>query len=94
MLFGTMDTVLDPKSAPFRIILHTPDSDVYMLVAVSHTREEIDGHWAWLEDNVLRDLSQFNDSYDDVRQFVSTKIGKCSRKKQYLLNVKFGHNLS
>ncbi|XP_075253788.1 TBC1 domain family member 9B-like [Convolutriloba macropyga] len=74
MLFGTMDTVLDPKSAPFRIILHTPDSDVYMLVAVSHTREEIDGHWAWLEDNVLRDLSQFNDSYDDVRQFVSTKI--------------------
>ena len=71
-----MDTLIDAKSAPFRIILHTPDSDVYMSVAASHSREEIDDDWDWLEQNILAALVSFEQRYDDVRIYVSTKIGK------------------
>uniref|UniRef100_A0A8D3CR78 TBC1 domain family member 8B n=1 Tax=Scophthalmus maximus TaxID=52904 RepID=A0A8D3CR78_SCOMX len=75
LLVGTLDTVLDSTSkvAPFRILHHTPDSQVYWSIACGVTKEEIVQHWDWLQQNIMRTLSVF-DSSEDVTSFVQGKI--------------------
>uniref|UniRef100_A0A8C7ZRL9 TBC1 domain family member 8B n=1 Tax=Oryzias sinensis TaxID=183150 RepID=A0A8C7ZRL9_9TELE len=86
LLVGTLDTVLDSTSkvAPYRILHHTPDSQVYWSVACGNfillslvwsgvTREEIFQHWEWLQQNIMRTLSVF-DSSEDITSFVQGKI--------------------
>uniref|UniRef100_A0A667Y762 TBC1 domain family member 8B n=1 Tax=Myripristis murdjan TaxID=586833 RepID=A0A667Y762_9TELE len=75
LLVGTLDTVLDSTSkvAPFRILHHTPDSQVYWSIACGATKEEIVEHWEWLQQNIMRTLSVF-DSSDDITSFVQGKI--------------------
>ncbi|XP_032625329.1 TBC1 domain family member 8B isoform X5 [Chelonoidis abingdonii] len=75
LLMGTLDAVLDSTSkvAPFRILHQTPDSQVYWSIACGASREEITGHWDWLEHNVMKTLSVF-DSNEDVTSFVQGKI--------------------
>uniref|UniRef100_A0A671WW22 TBC1 domain family member 8B n=1 Tax=Sparus aurata TaxID=8175 RepID=A0A671WW22_SPAAU len=79
LLVGTLDTVLDSTSkvAPFRILHHTPDSQVYWSIACgmsqSVTKEEIVQHWDWLQQNIMRTLSVF-DSSEDITSFVQGKI--------------------
>ncbi|KAM3869563.1 TBC1 domain family member 8B isoform 2-T2 [Diretmus argenteus] len=75
LLVGTLDTVLDSTSkvAPFRILHHTPDSQVYWSIACGATKEEIVQHWEWLQQNIMRTLSVF-DSSDDITSFVQGKI--------------------
>ncbi|XP_061558064.1 TBC1 domain family member 8B isoform X4 [Phycodurus eques] len=78
-LVGTLDAVLDSTSkvAPFRILHHTPDSQVYWAVAcgvsLCVTKEEIFQHWDWLQQNIMRTLSVF-DSSEDITSFVQGKI--------------------
>uniref|UniRef100_A0A669E9G0 TBC1 domain family member 8B n=1 Tax=Oreochromis niloticus TaxID=8128 RepID=A0A669E9G0_ORENI len=75
LLVGTLDTVLDSTSkvAPYRILHHTPDSQVYWSIACGVTKEEIVQHWDWLQQNIMRTLSVF-DSSEDVTSFVQGKI--------------------
>uniref|UniRef100_A0A671X229 TBC1 domain family member 8B n=1 Tax=Sparus aurata TaxID=8175 RepID=A0A671X229_SPAAU len=75
LLVGTLDTVLDSTSkvAPFRILHHTPDSQVYWSIACGVTKEEIVQHWDWLQQNIMRTLSVF-DSSEDITSFVQGKI--------------------
>ncbi|KAK7922677.1 hypothetical protein WMY93_009579 [Mugilogobius chulae] len=75
LLVGTLDTVLDSTSkvAPFRILHHTPDSQIYWSVACGVTKEEIVQHWDWLQQNIMRTLSVF-DSSEDITSFVQGKI--------------------
>uniref|UniRef100_A0A673A5V5 TBC1 domain family member 8B n=1 Tax=Sphaeramia orbicularis TaxID=375764 RepID=A0A673A5V5_9TELE len=75
LLVGTLDTVLDSTSkvAPFRILHHTPDSQVYWSIACGVTKEEIYQHWDWLQQNIMRTLSVF-DSSEDITSFVQGKI--------------------
>uniref|UniRef100_A0A096LYZ6 TBC1 domain family member 8B n=1 Tax=Poecilia formosa TaxID=48698 RepID=A0A096LYZ6_POEFO len=80
LLVGTLDTVLDSTSkvAPYRILHHTPDSQVYWSIACVFlgsgvTKEEIDQHWDWLQQNIMRTLSVF-DSTEDITSFVQGKI--------------------
>uniref|UniRef100_A0A3B3TV98 TBC1 domain family member 8B n=1 Tax=Poecilia latipinna TaxID=48699 RepID=A0A3B3TV98_9TELE len=75
LLVGTLDTVLDSTSkvAPYRILHHTPDSQVYWSIACGVTKEEIDQHWDWLQQNIMRTLSVF-DSTEDITSFVQGKI--------------------
>ncbi|XP_071395697.1 TBC1 domain family member 8B [Centroberyx affinis] len=75
LLVGTLDTVLDSTSkvAPFRILHHTPDSQVYWSIACGATKEEIVQHWEWLQQNIMRTLSVF-DSSEDITSFVQGKI--------------------
>uniref|UniRef100_A0A3Q3LBM5 TBC1 domain family member 8B n=1 Tax=Labrus bergylta TaxID=56723 RepID=A0A3Q3LBM5_9LABR len=72
---GTLDTMLDSTSkvAPFRILHHTPDSQVYWSIACGVTNEEIVQHWDWLQQNIMRTLSVF-DSSEDITSFVQGKI--------------------
>uniref|UniRef100_A0AAV2J8C5 TBC1 domain family member 8B n=1 Tax=Knipowitschia caucasica TaxID=637954 RepID=A0AAV2J8C5_KNICA len=75
LLVGTLDTVLDSTSkvAPFRILHHTPDSQIYWSIACGVTKEEIFQHWEWLQQNIMRTLTVF-DSSEDVTSFVQGKI--------------------
>ncbi|XP_048838850.1 TBC1 domain family member 8B isoform X2 [Brienomyrus brachyistius] len=75
LLVGTLDTVLDStaKVAPFRILHQTPDSQVYWSIACGATKEEINQHWEWLQQNVMGTLSVF-DSSEDITSFVQGKI--------------------
>ncbi|XP_061818121.1 TBC1 domain family member 8B isoform X2 [Nerophis lumbriciformis] len=75
LLVGTLDTVLDSTSkvAPFRILHHTPDSQVYWSIACGVTKEEIVQHWDWLQQNIMKTLSVF-DSSEDITSFVQGKI--------------------
>uniref|UniRef100_A0A672JN39 TBC1 domain family member 8B n=1 Tax=Salarias fasciatus TaxID=181472 RepID=A0A672JN39_SALFA len=80
LLVGTLDTVLDSTSkvAPYRILHHTPDSQVYWSIACGMhspcvTKEEIVQHWEWLQQNIMRTLSVF-DSSEDITSFVQGKI--------------------
>uniref|UniRef100_A0A3B4XS84 TBC1 domain family member 8B n=1 Tax=Seriola lalandi dorsalis TaxID=1841481 RepID=A0A3B4XS84_SERLL len=75
LLVGTLDTVLDSttKVAPYRILHHTPDSQVYWSIACGVTKEEIVQHWDWLQQNIMRTLSVF-DSSEDITSFVQGKI--------------------
>uniref|UniRef100_A0A673A3I0 TBC1 domain family member 8B n=1 Tax=Sphaeramia orbicularis TaxID=375764 RepID=A0A673A3I0_9TELE len=81
LLVGTLDTVLDSTSkvAPFRILHHTPDSQVYWSIACGSFQQvwalyhEIYQHWDWLQQNIMRTLSVF-DSSEDITSFVQGKI--------------------
>uniref|UniRef100_H3D2N7 GRAM domain-containing protein n=1 Tax=Tetraodon nigroviridis TaxID=99883 RepID=H3D2N7_TETNG len=75
LLVGTLDTVLDSTSkvAPYRILHHTPDSQIYWIIACGVTQEEIVQHWDWLQQNIMRTLSVF-DSSEDITSFVQGKI--------------------
>ncbi|XP_019719908.1 TBC1 domain family member 8B isoform X1 [Hippocampus comes] len=75
LLVGTLDTVLDSTSkvAPFRILHHTPDSQVYWSIACGVTKDEIFQHWDWLQQNIMKTLSVF-DSSEDITSFVQGKI--------------------
>uniref|UniRef100_A0A8C3AH10 TBC1 domain family member 8B n=1 Tax=Cyclopterus lumpus TaxID=8103 RepID=A0A8C3AH10_CYCLU len=75
LLVGTLDTVLDSTSkvAPYRILHHTPDSQVYWSIACGVTKEEIVQHWDWLQQTIMRTLSVF-DSSEDITSFVQGKI--------------------
>uniref|UniRef100_A0A3Q3K8X8 TBC1 domain family member 8B n=1 Tax=Monopterus albus TaxID=43700 RepID=A0A3Q3K8X8_MONAL len=75
LLVGTLDTVLDSTSkvAPYRILHHTPDSQVYWSIACGVTKEEIVQHWDWLQQNIMRTLAVF-DSSEDITSFVQGKI--------------------
>uniref|UniRef100_A0A3Q3WTE4 TBC1 domain family member 8B n=1 Tax=Mola mola TaxID=94237 RepID=A0A3Q3WTE4_MOLML len=75
LLVGTLDTMLDSTSkvAPYRILHHTPDSQVYWSIACGVTQEEIVQHWDWLQQNIMRTLSVF-DCSEDITSFVQGKI--------------------
>ncbi|XP_004685733.1 PREDICTED: TBC1 domain family member 8B [Condylura cristata] len=75
LLVGTLDSVFDStaKVAPFRILHQTPDSQVYLSIACGANREEINKHWDWLEQNIMKTLSVF-DSNEDITNFVQGKI--------------------
>ncbi|XP_070566267.1 TBC1 domain family member 9-like isoform X3 [Ptychodera flava] len=73
LLVGTIDTVLDTKPPPYRILHQTPSSEVYWTVATSLHKRDILHHWEWLEQNVMQILGAFDDE-DDATEFVKCKI--------------------
>nr|XP_006825194.1 PREDICTED: TBC1 domain family member 9-like [Saccoglossus kowalevskii] len=73
LLVGTIDTVLDTKPPPYRILHQTPNSEVFWTVSTSLHKREILHHWEWLEQNVMQILGAFEDE-DDATEFVKCKI--------------------
>lgn len=74
ILVGTLDSVFDTKPPPFRILHQTPSSEVYWVVACSLTRDEIVQDWKWLHENLMDTLKSFENSEDDITDFVCCKI--------------------
>ncbi|XP_054583976.1 TBC1 domain family member 8 [Eptesicus fuscus] len=74
-LVGALDAVLDSSArvAPFRILFQVPGSQVCSQIASGATLEEVERHWAWLEQNLLHTLGVF-DSAEDAASFVTGKV--------------------
>ncbi|OWF50762.1 TBC1 domain family member 9-like [Mizuhopecten yessoensis] len=73
LLVGTLDTVLDSKTPPYRI-LHQPNgSDVSYTVAVANNKKEIHKDWEWLEQHLMETLGAF-ESNEDSTEFIRCKI--------------------
>jgi len=73
LLVGTLDSILDSKSLPYRILHQVPNSDISYIVAVSDNRKEINGHWKWIEDHLIGTLSAL-DSSEEMLEYVKCKI--------------------
>ncbi|XP_033118031.1 TBC1 domain family member 9-like isoform X3 [Anneissia japonica] len=73
LFIGTLDTVLDTKPAPYRILHQTPNSEVSYTVAAAMNKRDIQEQWEWLEQNIMVTLGAF-DADDDVTNYVKCKI--------------------
>ncbi|XP_071853495.1 TBC1 domain family member 9B-like isoform X3 [Apostichopus japonicus] len=73
LVIGTIDSVLDNNTDPYRILHQTNDSDISYALASSMHKREIIRHWEWLEQNLMETLGNF-DSDTDVTEFVKCKI--------------------
>ncbi|XP_041366492.1 TBC1 domain family member 9-like [Gigantopelta aegis] len=73
LLVGTLDTVLDNKTYPYRILHQTPESEVSYTVALAGNKRDISKDWEWLEQNLMQTLVSF-DSEDEATEFVKCKI--------------------
>ncbi|KAL3842336.1 hypothetical protein ACJMK2_020364 [Sinanodonta woodiana] len=73
LLVGTLDTVLDNKTPPYRILHQTPNSEVSYSVAIANNKIEIFRDWEWLEQNLLQTLASFENE-DESTEFVKCKI--------------------
>lgn len=73
LLVGTIDTVLDNKTPPYRILHQTTESEVSFLISVANNKREIIKDWEWLEQNLMEILGAFENE-DDATEFVKCKI--------------------
>lgn len=74
VLMGTMDSIFsNRKPAGFRIIHHTPSSELSWAVAEANQRADIERDWQWLEDNLMECLEQC-DGEDQITDIVKCKV--------------------
>ncbi|XP_073769451.1 TBC1 domain family member 8 isoform X2 [Danio rerio] len=75
LLVGALDTVLDSNArvAPFRIVLHVPESQLSWVIASGGTIEEVMKHWKWLDQNLLPYMAVFENK-EDAAIFVQGKV--------------------
>ncbi|XP_071477877.1 TBC1 domain family member 9-like [Diadema antillarum] len=73
LVIGTLDSVLDNKSAPYRILHQTPSSELYHTVATALHKKDILKNWEWIEQNLMQTLDHF-EAEDDITEFVKCKI--------------------
>lgn len=73
LLVGTLDTVMDSKTPPYRILHQTPASEISYSVSVANNRAEIHKDWEWIEQNMMETLGSFENE-EDATEFVKCKI--------------------
>lgn len=73
LLVGTLDSVFDTKPPPYRIIHHTPSSELSYVVACALSQHEILGDWEWLVNKLLKTLESF-DTEEEATDYVRCKI--------------------
>lgn len=73
ILVGTIDSVLESRPAPFRILYQTPNSDVSYTIAASVSHGDILSNWAWLDKQLKPTLANFDD-LNEATNYVKCKI--------------------
>ncbi|ESO97799.1 hypothetical protein LOTGIDRAFT_152898 [Lottia gigantea] len=73
LLVGTIDTVLDNKTPPYRILLQTIGSELSYYVSVANNKKEIHKDWEWIEQNLMQTLATF-ETDDEATEFIRCKI--------------------
>ncbi|RUS90405.1 hypothetical protein EGW08_001810 [Elysia chlorotica] len=73
LLVGTLDTVLDNKTRPYRILHQAESSELSYCVAEANNKKEIQQHWDWLENNVINTCAAF-ETEDEATEFIKCKI--------------------
>lgn len=73
ILVGTIDSVLDSRPAPYRILYQTSNSDVSYTIAASVSYDDILNNWTWLDKQLKPTLNCFDDS-TEATNYVKCKI--------------------
>ena len=69
LIVGTLDSILDSKTPPYRILHSTPSSEIHYTISVANTKEEIEQDWQWIQTKLLPSLDGF-EGEDDVGEYV------------------------
>ena len=69
LIVGTLDSILDSKTPPYRILHSTPSSEIHYTISVANTKEEIEQDWQWIQTKLLPSLSGF-EGEDDISEYV------------------------
>ncbi|ELT95953.1 hypothetical protein CAPTEDRAFT_186677 [Capitella teleta] len=81
LLVGTLDTVLDSKAPPFRILHQMAGSEVSYTVAIASSQAEINKDWLWLEQHLMETLASFENE-DQTTDFLRCKIESLLANKE------------
>lgn len=73
ILVGTIDSVLDSRPAPYRILYQTPNSDVSYTIAASVSHSDILSNWSWLDKQLKPTITCFDDP-NEATNYVKCKI--------------------
>lgn len=73
ILIGTIDSVLDSRPAPYRILYQSPDSETSYAIAASVSHSDILNNWYWLDKQLKPTLMTFEDN-NEATSFVKCKI--------------------
>ncbi|KAK6190175.1 hypothetical protein SNE40_002098 [Patella caerulea] len=73
LLVGTIDTVLDSKTPPYRILHQTPGSELSYYISEANNKKEISKDWEWIEQNLMHTLAEFEND-EEATDFVRCKI--------------------
>ena len=73
ILIGTIDSVLESRPAPFRILYQTPNTDVSFTIAASVHHSDILNNWDWLDNHLKPTLACFDDP-NEATSYVKCKI--------------------
>lgn len=92
ILVGTIDSVLDTRPAPYRIMFQTPNSEISYTIAASVTHADILSNWSWLNKNLKPILASFDD-ISEATNYVKCKIESLYAQSisQHQANVSDGH---
>ncbi|KAI6655166.1 hypothetical protein LOD99_2455 [Oopsacas minuta] len=83
-VLGTLDTVRESKPTPYRILLQMRTQDFMMswVVAVGHSKEEIDYYWNWLDSNMISTLEAFDDNVEAC-SFARAKVESLVAEEEF-----------
>lgn len=73
ILVGTIDSVLDSRPAPYRILYQPLNSDVSYTIAASVSHSDILSNWNWLDKQLKSILTCFDDP-NEATNYVKCKI--------------------
>lgn len=73
ILIGTIDSVLDSRPAPYRILYQTPNTEVSYTIAASVSHSDILNNWVWLDKQLKPTIACFDDT-NEATNYVKCKI--------------------
>lgn len=81
-IISTFDSILDNNTTiyPYRIVYHPSHSDISYLIATCRKLSDGNSCWAWLEDNLLSTLHEFETSLEQL-DYVLGKVNALVTKK-------------
>lgn len=73
ILVGTIDSVLESRPAPYRILFQTANSEISYTIAASVSHNDILSNWTWLNKHLKPTLVSFDD-INEATNYVKCKI--------------------
>jgi len=73
LFVGTLDSVLDTKPPPYRILYQEEGSESFLMVSACMSSTEALADWAWLESDLLPKMQDF-ETASETTDFVAGKI--------------------
>lgn len=92
ILVGTIDSVLESRPAPYRILFQTANSEISYTIAASVSHNDILNNWTWLNKHLKPTLASFDD-IGEATNYVKCKIESlvAQNMSQHQAKVADGH---